>query len=307
MDSDILLSLCIPTNGAVEWILPVIESIYSQNYDNSRFEVVITDNGKGTQLPAHIAKMDYPNLRYRQTDDEGFLNLVTCLKEGKGLFCKMINHRSVLLPDSISSFIDLIQRYKESQPIIYCADGWAKIDGELLECRNTDMFVRNLSFFSSLSAGIGFWQKDLPKIDSVSLDKMFPNTSLLFGLRKESEYLIWNKQYEKMADDSGKGGYDLFKTFGVTLLDIINNLRIEERISLETFSYFKKDLYGFLGRLYFSEIMMPTKHTFIIQNVKESFSVYYGDYYYNKMVMRSYIRYPYVRLKMMLDRVRSKK
>lgn len=305
MDSDILLSLCIPTNGAVEWILPVIESIYSQNYDNSKFEVVITDNGKESQLPAHIAKMDYPNLHYRQTDDEGFLNLVTCMKEGRGLFCKMINHRSVLLPDSISNFIDLIRRYKESQPIIYCADGWAKINGELLECRNTDMFVRNLSFFCSLSAGIGFWQKDLPQIDSVSLDKMFPNTSLLFGLRKESEYLIWNKQYEQMADDSGKGGYDLFKTFGVTLLDIINSLRIEERISQGTFLFFKKDLYGFMGRLYFSEVMMPTKHTFIIQNVKDSLSVYYGSYYYYKMITCARIKYPYVRLKNLLNSIRN--
>ena len=101
MDNQPILSLCIPTNGAVEWILPVIESIYSQGYDNSKFEVVITDNGKDSLLPEYIAKMEYPNLRYRQTTDDGFLNLVTCLKEGKGLFCKMINHRSVLLPNSI--------------------------------------------------------------------------------------------------------------------------------------------------------------------------------------------------------------
>ena len=108
MDKQPVLSLCIPTNGAVEWILPVIESIYLQRYDNSKFEVVITDNGEGSQLPDYISKMDYPNLRYIQTYDVGFRNLVTSLKEGRGLFCKMINHRSVLLPNSISKFIGLL-------------------------------------------------------------------------------------------------------------------------------------------------------------------------------------------------------
>ena len=126
MDHQIILSLCIPTNGAVEWILPVIESIYAQEYDTSKFEVVITDNGKQSQLPSYIAKMNYPNLRYKQTDDEGFLNLVTCLKEGKGMFCKMINHRSKLLPGTIKTMIDLVLQYKESQPLIYCSDGALK-------------------------------------------------------------------------------------------------------------------------------------------------------------------------------------
>ena len=78
MDKQPILSLCIPTNGAVEWILPVIESIYSQGYDTDKFEVVITDNGKDSQLPAYISKMNYPNLCYKQTSAEGFLNLVSC-------------------------------------------------------------------------------------------------------------------------------------------------------------------------------------------------------------------------------------
>ena len=30
-----LLSLCMPTNGVVEWVFPVLESIYKQGCDNS--------------------------------------------------------------------------------------------------------------------------------------------------------------------------------------------------------------------------------------------------------------------------------
>ena len=40
-----VLSLCMPTNGVIEWVFPVLESIYCQNVDETEFEVIITDNG----------------------------------------------------------------------------------------------------------------------------------------------------------------------------------------------------------------------------------------------------------------------
>lgn len=285
MDKQPLLSLCIPTNGAVEWILPVVESIYSQEYAIEKFEVVITDNGKNSQLPGHIKKMDYPNLRYMQTTDEGFMNLVACIKEGRGLFCKMINHRSVMLPGSIASMVDLIEQYKDEQPIIYCADGVARIKGESMNCKDTDEFVRNLSYLCSWSAGIGFWQKDLPRMDVVEKNHMFPNTSLLFEIRENPSYVIWNKKFQNMGDESGKGGYDLFNTFGVVLLDILNGLRERNRITTRTFVQIKRDLFQYLRQLYTNEVVLPTKRTFIIRDIEESMGVYYGRYYYWKMII----------------------
>lgn len=302
MDNQPILSLCIPTNGAVEWVLPVIESIYSQGYDNDKFEVVITDNGKDTQLPQHVAKMNYPNLRYRQTTDEGFLNLVTCLKEGKGLFCKMINHRSVMLPDSIKAMVALVERYKEGQPMIYCSNGNDRID-KVVECKSIDEFIQRLSYWASWSAGIGFWQKDLSNFEKLELDEMFPNASLLLGVKQESQYVIWNEPYFKMEDDAGKGGYDVFQTFGVGFLDLLSGLRIKKRISQDTFIKVKRDLYGFLSSLYINEVLLPTKHTFIIQNIKQSMSIYYGPYYYYKMVCSSWIKAPIRRLKYIIKRI----
>lgn len=292
MDNQIILSLCIPTNGAVEWILPVIESIYAQEYDTSKFEVVITDNGKESQLPSYIAKMNYPNLRYKQTDDEGFLNLVTCLKEGKGMFCKMINHRSRLSPGTIKTMIDLVLQYKESQPLIYCSDGVLKNRGEIIDCSTDDDFVRELSYWCSWSAGIGFWQKDLKEIGSIDLNNMFPNTSMLFGCRNESSYVIWNKKYQQMGDETGKGGYDLYKTFGVIFLDIMNGLRIDHRITYDTFIKVKKDLFIFLRGLYMSEAILPTNRTFILKNIRQSMNVYYGSNDYIRMVVGAWLRLP---------------
>ncbi|SEA87729.1 hypothetical protein SAMN05216462_2919 [Xylanibacter ruminicola] len=289
MDKQPILSLCIPTNGAVDWILPVIESIYSQGYDNEKFEVVITDNGKDSQLPAHIARMDYSNLRYKQTTDEGFLNLVSCLKEGKGLFCKMINHRSVMLPGSIADMVELVEKYQDTQPVIYCADGALPERDEVIECSNTDAFIMHLSYFCSWSAGIGFWQKDIKRIDTIELNNMFPNTSLLLEIRQESEYVIWNKKYEKMEDDAGKGGYNLFHTFAVILPGILSDLLRRNRISQSTFNKFKKDLFRFLCSLYTNEVIKPTKHTFIIRDVRQNVSHYYGNIGYWRFIITAYV------------------
>ena len=292
MDNQPILSLCIPTNGAVQWVLPVLNSIYNQKYDLSKFEVVITDNGKSSQLASYLKDYDYPNLRYIVTTDEGFLNLVTSLKEGRGLFCKMINHRSVLEPGTIEEMIELVERYEDSQPVIYCSDGNVK-GMEIIECKDLDQFIANLSYWASWSAGIGFWRKDVEKIASIELDKMFPNASLLLNLRKESSYVIWNKKYEQMGDDAGKGGYDLYDTFAVHFLDIIKGLLVDGRISRQTFNVVKNDLFGFLTVLYKNEAILPTKHTFILKDIKKSMQVYYGTSGYYRMVVNAYLMVPY--------------
>ena len=35
-----IISLCIPTNGVIEWIFPVLDSIYVQGVEENLFEVV---------------------------------------------------------------------------------------------------------------------------------------------------------------------------------------------------------------------------------------------------------------------------
>lgn len=297
MDRQPILSLCIPTNGAVEWILPVIESIYAQGYNCELFEVVITDNGKDSQLPSYIAKMDYPNLRYRQTTDDGFLNLVACLKDGKGLFCKMINHRCVLTQGAIENLVSIINRYKDTKPIIYCVNGFLCESPELIECADLDVFVKTMSYWSSWSGGIGLWQEDIIHIDDLSLNYMFPNASLLFSLRDSSKYVVWNKKYQIMGDDAGKGGYNIFETFGVTFIDILNDLRQQGKLTIDTFLYVKKRMYDYVCQLYFQEVQMPTKHTFIVDDAKKYMGVYYSDYEYITMIIKCAIKAPLVKIK----------
>lgn len=284
-----LLSICIPTNGIIEWVVPVIESIYAQGVDNSLFEVVITDNGGKSDLAKVAMRFNYVNFHYYQTTSPGFTNQIDAFEKCSGTFCKMLNHRSKMIPGSIEKMINIVKKYQDTKPILYFAEGHAK-GGEFVECANTDEFVQSLGIWCSWSCGTGVWKVDLGTIRDKMFDMMFPHTLFLFDLREDSKYVIWNGNYELMSDDIGKGGYDLFQTFGVRFLDILNCLRIEERIAQDTFLRVKSELLVFLSTLYANEVVLPTKHTFIIGNVRQSMNVYYGDYYYAKIVAGGYLK-----------------
>lgn len=286
-----LLSICIPTNGIVEWVVPVIDSIYAQGVDNSLFEVVIADNGSKTELAEAVKRYSYNNFRYYQTSSQGFTNQIDAFEKCNGVFCKMLNHRSKMTPGSIEAILDIVRKYQGKKPILYFAEGHAK-GGEFIECINTDELVRSLGIWTSWSCGTGAWKQDLEDIRSKKVDKMFPHTVFLFELREETDYVIWNGKYEVMASDSGKGGYDLFQTFGVVFLDILTGLRTRKKISKDTFIGVKKDLLTFLEELYLKEAVLPTEHTFIIGDVCKSLCVYYSKIAYYTMVLKAWLKAP---------------
>ena len=45
-----IISLCLPTNGVIEWVFPVLDSIYNENVNQSMFEVIVTNNGDNDQF-----------------------------------------------------------------------------------------------------------------------------------------------------------------------------------------------------------------------------------------------------------------
>ena len=282
-----ILSLCIPTNGILKWVIPTLESIYTQNVDNNLFEVIITDNGQDSELQEALSLYNYPNLSYIKTNDSGFLNLVTCLEKGHGLFCKMINHRMMIRPGMLQQMIDIVLRYKDEKPVMYFVNGMIKLP-IIQECTNFDSFVYNLHYCVSWSAGIGFWDIDIENLSSIVPNQMFPNTSLLFEHRINSHYVIWNGIYGEMQNDDGKGGYDLFNTFAVVLPDIVWKCKKQKRIKNRTWSFFKRKLFFYLCNLYYEEVVMTSKRTFEIKNVRESICKYYSMLGYLFLVFYCY-------------------
>ena len=229
MDKQPVLSICIPTNGNVEWMIPVVESIYAQEVDNNLFEVVITDNGSKDDLERALQTYCYPNLRYFKTIAQGFSNQIDAFEKCSGLFCKMLNHRSKMMPGSIEKLVALVDRYKGEKPILYCAEGKAE-GGDVIECNSTNEFVRRLSFWISWSAGTGAWKEDLIDIGdralgnySFRLDMIDGNvTNNISGnavARDLYHVLSSSKDFVSIA----KGKHIVFRLSKAFSLDIIVN------------------------------------------------------------------------------------
>lgn len=284
-----LLSICIPTNGNVQWVIPVLESIYMQNVDHDDFEVIITDNGITDELERALSQKKYSNLYYERTNAIGFLNIVNSLQAAKGLFCKLHNHRSCLLPNMLEELLLLIKEHIDTQPIVYCANGLIRNCNDLIECDNFNTFVGQMSYWSSYMAGICIWHKDIPQLEHIQFNKMFPNTSILFEMRQQSKYIIWNKVYEKQLDGKGKGCYNLFYTFGVVFLDMLSELRMRDRITVSTFLSIKHDLFKWLCGLYYSIVVCKSDKSFDLTNIRQSIKVYFSTFHYLKILLYAYV------------------
>jgi hypothetical protein len=285
-----LLSLCIPTNGALHWVGPVIDSIYSQECDESLFEVLISDNAKNPELKSFVENYGRDNISYMESDAQGFLNIVSSFRAAKGKFCKLINHRAKLKESSLQLIIETIVRHQEEQPVIYFTNGVIGMNPPEILCQNLDELVNNLHYYCTWMAGIGVWQKDIPSLNNIEFNKMFPNTSILFEQRQnDSRYLLSNIVFFEEQNGSGKGFYNLFNTFAVVFPDMLVDLKKRGRITDQTFKKVMKELFGCLKNFYKCFYVLYRDDSFDFSEIRKNISVYYPWYSYYLMIISVYL------------------
>ena len=292
--SNPILSLCIPTNGALKWVAPVIDSIYHQGCDDSLFEVIVTDNAKNDELRDYVASLGYRNISYNPSDAQGFLNIVSSFQSARGDFCKLINHRACLLSGSLDRLLALIEHNKEEQPVIYCTNGVVGGEKSEIYCNDLDELVYNLHYYCTWMAGIGIWRKDLNNLHDVDYNKLFPNTTILFEQRKEkSPYILWNEKYFEDQNGYGKGCYNLFHTFAVVFPDMLKDLVQRSRITQATFDKVLRDLYGCLQNFYMDFVLRHPDKSFDLTGNHKSLTTYYSEFDYWCMMYHCYKQYYY--------------
>lgn len=279
MDKTPLLSLCIPTNGVIEWVFPVLDSIYSQNVDTSLFEVVITDNGNNEEFYKLVSEYQkkVDNLFYYKSSGYEFLSEPDSYKNAKGYFIKFINHRTKLAQGTLQFFIDWVKKNKELKPVVYFSNGVLKTN-KVTSYSNFDSFVRGLSYWSSWSTGMAFWKDDFNKLEKdAEYNFLFPHTTILFNEKERKEYIIDDTYLldEIPVGKVPKGRYNLFYAFGVEYVGIISDLLRQDKISKETFLYVKNKNKQFLVGLYASYILLRQKCSYNLTDYKNSLNVFY--------------------------------
>ena len=278
---DCLMSLCIPTNGVLEWVLPVLESIYSQDVGLNLFEVIVTDNGNNLKfseaMSSYVAK--YPNFRYKKTRAVQFLNQIEAFRLARGNFIKFVNHRMKLKPGSIIYLLDFVRKYSNEKPGIFFTNNSGNGKQSSIVCRSFDEFVLKLSYFSSWSAGLACWKEDFNRIPTEkSYNFLFPHTDILFFERSKKNYIIDNNILfeEIQVNNISKGKYNLFNAFGVEYLCIIYQLYREKSIKLTTFLKIKKENADFLAELYYNFLLLKKQSSYDLEAYREHLNVFYS-------------------------------
>lgn len=275
-----VLSLCLPTNGVIEWVFPVLDSIYNQNVDESLFEVIVTNNGGNHNF--HEMMLEYAqnhkNLIYRKTNAYMFYNQLEALKLATGQYLKLINHRATLTHGSIHKMIQIINENKELKPVMYFSNGVLSQD-YILE--NFDKFVYHLGKFASWTTGVGIWKQDYDHLpDDVKIDKISPHSCILFANRDKKSYKIYNYIFckEIVTDHSKKGTYDLFKAFAVEELTITQNLFIDGDITASTLKKIKRDYKLFVVDLYWDFVIRHKPCSYDLSGFDDAMGIYFNKY-----------------------------
>lgn len=278
MEQKPLISLCLPTNGIIEWVFPVLESIYAQGVDLNSFEVIVTDNGDNKEFQRKM--LDYAgkhsNLIYKKTNAYMFYNQLEALKLAHGEYLKLINHRAVFVDGALEKMLEIIDTNKKTKPIFYFSNGVLEHDYQLA---NFDEYVVHLKRFASWTTGVGIWKSDYENLPAdIKVDKISPHSCILFSERKRNDYRIKNFEFCREIETSHKkkGKYDLFKAFAVEELTITQNLYIDGDITANTLKIVKADYKKMLQSLYFDFCIRKKPCSYDLSGFDDNMGIYYS-------------------------------
>ena len=293
---DKLLSLCIPTNGVVEWVFPVLNSIYNQNIDESLYEVVVTDNGNNPEFKKQMVEYanNHKNLIYKETNAYSFLNEIESYRLANGEFIKFINHRTLLNQNSLLYYIDFVKNNIHDKPFIYYSNGELKLS-KIADLTSFDSFVKKMSYWSSWSTGMAFWKSDFEKIADLPIEQynvLFPHTNILFSQRKKQKYIIDDSVLLKEipVDSSKKGKYDLYYAFSIEYILILLKLYTDGDILYRTYKYVKNKNLNFIADLYVSFNILKRKCSYDCSNFWRHIRVFYSPVKIRFKIVTSFIK-----------------
>ena len=277
------LSICIPTNGVMEWICPVLESIYTQAVSESEYEVVIVDNGNNQEFQTYILEYakQHKNLRYERIKCPIFMNEIYAYKLAGGDFIKFVNHRAVLAQGTLRYWIEFMHKNFEKKPVVYFANGVLDKPYREYYYDSFDRFVYDLGYWSSWSTGMAVWKTDLDTIpETETFNELFPHTNILLRRYKDKEtYIIDNRIYcsEVKHTSKKKGKYDLFYAFAVEYPYILLKLLVEQNIKMETFLKLKTDVLDFVIGQYTLFCENKEECSYDLSSYEDSIKVFYSQ------------------------------
>jgi glycosyltransferase involved in cell wall biosynthesis len=273
-NSEVLLSICIPTFNRPELLIKSIDSIVNQDIfqNTNAVEIVISDNfssEKNSDIVTNYIKRYGSKIIYSKTDinilDKNFQR---ALSYGNGSYLKLSNDTLIYDPCFLEYMVNLITNNLEKKPILFFGNNLLKKKQDEFGF-GLDFFVNQVSFYSTWIASFGIWKSDFDKIVDFNRSSKLQliQTDILFELIQKNKLVFVSNTHLFNVQKVGiKGGFDVVTVF----LDNYSHLLIEQ-VKQKNLSY----------KIYNREVKNVVRK-FIIKCMILSYYKLGFNYHYNK-------------------------
>lgn len=277
-----LVSICIPCFGRVEYVRNTLKSIYESNNEVplDMYEVVISDNDPQQSVKSLLPSFDYPNLRYFYSDCEGFMNSYYVLTYAKGAFLKLHNSQFKFREGTLKHLIHEVKSIIDEKPLVFYSNGMI-YSGKSEFFDSFDKFFFRLSYWPSWSNGFSIWKEDFDAIKNISLNQLFPHSSLFITQHSKSAFVVNDCYWFDSQRVYGRGGHNKFKAFTIDFPSLVDECYTNKWISQTTKNHVLNGiLIKFLPSLLFNKYIARIEN-FEIDGYRENIKKYFpkGSYW----------------------------
>lgn len=250
-----IVSICLPCYGRVEYVRRTLKSIYEYNSDVSLddYEIVISDNDPKQNIRSLVSEFNFPNIHYHYTECEGFMNSYYVLTYANGKLLKLHNSQVLFRKGVLAELINEVKVNLVKKPLIFYTNGLL-YKNKSKEFETFDEFFYAMSYWPSWSNGFSIWKEDFEKIEKVSLNKLFPHTSLFITQHFKKKFVVNDNHWFETQRVKGRSGHNKFEAFTIEFPSLVDECYQNKWLTLKTKKHILYDIMiGYLPTLLFNK------------------------------------------------------
>ncbi len=274
MNSEVLLSICIPTYNRAYALKECLHNITAQDGFDQTVEVVITDNASTDDTEALVDgyRQQYPNIRYyKNAENVGMeKNFVLVMQKAQGKLIKLFNDYSLMKPGTLKEMKEVIEQNADESSILYFYN-FNQTPYEQT-CTDFNQLLRRITYWITWIGGFSIWKNDYDRLEHKERFEgllFYHMLMLIENFKQKRSLKIYSKVWFGQINNIPKGGYDFFVVFIKNFIgETIFNLYQEKYINTYTLYKVKR---GFLSRFikpWLNTILLQSKTSTFVMNAK---------------------------------------
>ena len=247
MNSEVLLSICIPTYNRAYALKECLHNITAQDGFDQTVEVVITDNASTDDTEALVEgyRQQYPNIRYyKNAENVGMeKNFVLVMQKAQGKLIKLFNDYSLMKPGTLKEMKEVIEQNADESSILYFYN-FNQTPYEQT-CTDFNQLLRRITYWITWIGGFSIWKNDYDRLEHKERFEgllFYHMLMLIENFKQKRSLKIYSKVWFGEMMNVPKGGYNILQVFVRNFIgNTLTKLYQENFISRKTLVTVKTD------------------------------------------------------------------